>query len=100
MTLLPAGAIYELSAPSAPAAARDAIVAELENGTPLPVHEINDRLELGPRRREADPAGTRQGSSKRTTADEGGGERPGRQATGRAGGRRGKEPAASGCARA
>jgi hypothetical protein len=45
VTLLPAAAIYELSAPSAPAAARDAIVAELENGTPLPVHEINDRLD-------------------------------------------------------
>jgi Protein of unknown function (DUF3102) len=47
VTLLPAAAIYALSAPSAPAAARDAIVAELENSTPLPVHEINNRLDSG-----------------------------------------------------
>jgi Protein of unknown function (DUF3102) len=45
LTLLPREMIYRLSAPSAPAAAVQAVVEAAEAGTPMPVQEINDLLD-------------------------------------------------------
>jgi hypothetical protein len=45
LTLLPHEMIYRLSAPSAPAAAVQAVVEAAEAGTPMPVQEINDLLD-------------------------------------------------------